>query len=573
MVSTAAGVVCVADAKLYYRSRLMQRLGLAGLTAGVAVPDLVARAYDTFGIDVSAHLEGDFAFALWDPAKRVLIASRDAIGCRALFCYASRDVIMLASTIKGIVDHPMAPKNVDMDTVVESAACLSRHSSRTCYVGVLEVPAGSTLTWTPGTEPEIRAWWKMPTPFSGGRSVLADSTAELRSLLTDAVAERLRDRKVAAVNLSGGYDSTAVYGFARNVVEDRGSGEVRAISMSYPRGDPGREDETIQQVVDYRAPGWTHTASVAWESSEDVSLFGEDPMAGAGERDDAVGHHFDSWNRRLSQRACAEGCTLTLTGAGGDQLFHMTSAYLADLVRGGQLVTAYSQWRKRGGSGWRSLRRSLLQPLLPEWVVGVLPHVGGPVLRSAMDRRPPLYFNADYVRRTGLDQRDQTTRPGLPAGGLVRGEEFAALRFSHVTRTMARLSQTAVECGVEVRHPLLDSRVVEFALSRPWYEKVDGHENKILLRRAAQGFVPEAVLAPRASRTGQSGGWFIGEMRRSGHRLATSVGFCEVLGDLGVVNPRLVNQGWEYLLKNDDADLAFELYHTLQAELWLRSAA
>src|SRR5690606_8178135 len=61
--------------------------------------------------------------------------------------------------------------------------------------------------------------------------------------------------------------------------------------------------------------------------------------------------------------------------------------------------------------------------------------------------------------------------------------------------------------GVEVRSPLSDRRVIEFALSRPWWERSSGRETKRLLRRAMRGLLPDEVLAPRRHRTGVTGGY------------------------------------------------------------------
>ena len=99
-----------------------------------------------------------------------------------------------------------------------------------------------------GAGASVRRHWAPPELGSGPRTSFVDGAAELRALLEQATAERLAPAGGAtSVWLSGGWDSTAVYASAARVLAGAGQGDrLRAVSVSYPPGDPGREDELIE---------------------------------------------------------------------------------------------------------------------------------------------------------------------------------------------------------------------------------------------------------------------------------------------------------------------------------------
>jgi asparagine synthetase B (glutamine-hydrolysing) len=101
----------------------------------------------------------------------------------------------------------------------------------------------------------------------------------------------------------------------------------------------------------------------------------------------------------------------------------------------------------------------------------------------------------------------------LPRTSRVLAETHAYLRFPFFGRVVGVLRAFALEEGVELRSPLLDDRVVRFAVRRPWSERSDGLETKILLRRAMRGLIPESVLAPRPHRTGVTSAYFLRQLR------------------------------------------------------------
>src|SRR5690606_4084438 len=132
--------------------------------------------------------------------------------------------------------------------------------------------------------------------------------------------------------LSGGWDSPAV--FAAGQAALRASGDPRSllpVSISYPPGDPGREDELIESI----AMHWD--VPIHWVDIRDIP-FVDRPVERAAERDEPFGHAFEMWHRSLARGSRGVGAHVAFDGVGGDQLFQVSEVYFADLLRSGRLL-------------------------------------------------------------------------------------------------------------------------------------------------------------------------------------------------------------------------------------------
>jgi asparagine synthase (glutamine-hydrolysing) len=474
----------------------------------------------------------------------------------------------VASSVRANLRDPDVPRTLDRATVATVAAGLWAHAHDTGYEAIKEIPAGHTLSWRPGQPPVVRASWRPPETIALRRRSLDDAAPELRALIEHAVDERLSATGPTAVSLSGGWDSTAVYGAAQSVVRSAPNGRsVHGVSISYPQGDPGREDEFIAEVTAH------------WNAQPDLIEIGTIPLfvdaeSAAGRRDQPFAHAYEHWNRALSRRARAAGAHVILDGVGGDQLFQASDIFLADLFRTGQWVELMRQYRARSGAerSLRDLYRWGVRPALPMGIQRAIARLRGhSVPPHYLERFPSAWFRREFFRAHSIFDRERAARPELPASSFVLAESHAYLRFAFYPRIFSHLQTFAAEEGVEVRSPLLDERVVRFAVSRPWSDRVDGAETKNLLRRAVRGLLPERVLAPRAHRTGTTNAYFLREMRSAGWTIAQRVLPDSRLAALGIIDPVVLREGWEHLLEHDDDELAVRAYFTLQAELWVRA--
>src|SRR6185437_14477071 len=119
-----------------------------------------------------------------------------------------------------------------------------------------------------------------------------------------------------------------------------------------------------------------------------------------------------------------------------------------------------------------------------------------------LERRPPSWIRREFANEHHLEERERAF------------ETEWYLSHAYFPRVFGAVAGFALEEGVDLRSPLYDRRVIEFATSRPRWERSTGRETKLLLRRAVRGLVPDVVLAPRAARTGVTSGYFDDSMRK-----------------------------------------------------------
>jgi asparagine synthase (glutamine-hydrolysing) len=558
-----------ADAALYHLPDLDARLGGARPPAASrGAASRIAAAQARWREATPEHLEGDFAYAAWHPDTRTLVCARDAVGRRPLFFARHRDALIVASSIGAILAWPGIPTELDLGSVAAAAAGLFAAHTETAYRAISRVPPGHTLVARAGAVRLLRHWAPPPVedrPCVPGAD-LREGSERLRALLVDAVRERLDSERPTAVWLSGGWDSTAVFGAGM-----AGAGpaaarhDLRPVSVRYPPDDPGYEDPYIEAVARF----WD--VPVRWIESGQIPFF-ERLVDRAAERDEPFAHAYETWNRALAAGSRDVGANIALDGVGGDQLFQLSFVNLADLLRRGRWNALATEWRAKGLRGRRAFWHWAVAPLLPDTARRAIGRRIGPDMgRFYLERPIAPWVRREFLEAHGVLEREARNTPSRRGHSPVAYETHWYLAHPYGGQVLSCVSGISLEARVEVRSPLLDRRVIEFACSRPWMERSWGAETKRLLRAAVAGLIPDEVLAPRPQRTGLTSGFFDRGFRKLSPDLAVSAFRHPVLESAGMVDANRLWRGWERYLRSGDEALGIGLHFTLQTELWLRT--
>lgn len=188
--------------------------------------------------------------------------------------------------------------------------------------------------------------------------------------------------------------------------------------------------------------------------------------------------------------------------------------------------------------------------------------------------RVPSWVREELVRNAGMAEQQARSEQDL-RGDLNRrawAETKGSLVNPVIQRVFAGLSTLGLRFGVEMRAPLLDRRVVEFALARPRNERASQGAVKHLLRAAAEGLLPASVLLPRPRKTGVLTDYFSQSFRADRDGVVSAAFAQPILAELGIVDARQVRRAWEDYRSGRDAD-GGRLYVAFQTELWLRARA
>ena len=533
--------------------------------------EVVLAAWQRWGTDAFARLNGMWALTLWDARTRRLVASRDRFGVKPLYVARVDGAWLFASEIKAILAYPGAHRGVVDEHVQEFLARgLVDHVPATMFRGIEAVPPASWLALEDGRL-RTRRFWTLPT---GPHDVPSpeDAAARYRALLADAVRIRTRADVPVGTMLSGGLDSTAITALVhehRRALAAGGAGSTgaRGFHAAFTACWPDAADMDESAAVD----GLCARFGLASHKLE---------LTGQAVRDllPRVTWHLDEpfdtpvslVQYLLMAEARRAGIKVVLNGHGSDEALagyadQFVPPYLADLALHGRLLALGREWRAfRDVGGWtrRMVARELARHALPSrvrWSV-----VDG--ARTWADRHDPLFAAAVRPRRPRRDPAVAATLRRLPFVEADLWRKFSELVLPKWLRMEDRMSMAQ---SVESRLPFMDYRLIELVFALPASMKLHRGETKHLLRAAVGDLLPTDIVRQRRKRrfatpfhTWLRGPWrtLVGDLLLAGHpRVAPYV-------DLGVLRPRVA----AFLAGSWEAIDRMTLWRVLQTELWLR---
>ncbi len=596
-VSRDGPVAVVSDAALFYRDELAATLTRRGRDPGedAAPGPLLASIYHSHGASLTEVVEGDYAFCLWDGSAGRLMAARDPFGARSLFYRALPGLLLVASTPHPLVAFTGAPPPpFDPEGVLRAITLQEGDGTRTAWAGVRELPAGHLLLARAGAMAgdtggalssagapesqapseagavsfEVRRFWAAR-PDPRWRFLPGDEAPEtLARLLGEAAGTRARPEGVALA-MSGGQDSTAVLAALHE--GDGPPSPVRILSFGYPEGDPGNEEPYVLAAAErFGLP-------VHWIETMGLPLFQDDP-ARIGGRSTPAGHAFEGQNRALARAARDQGVRVILNGHGGDNVFWVSDWVMADLLRQGRWRTLRRFFRERGYRGVGHFVQHCLRPALPQGFLDLVEQVRGRRIASRLFERPiPPWISARPEALRAMLAADRSWHDAtfrVPYRSVTARNRAWGLMFPAFPRICAALFDLMRDEGVELRMPMYDDRLVRFSLARPFHEFNQPGKNKVLLREAMRGRLPDLLVGPRPGRhkTGTAEGYFRGRFdREAPERFRTLTDEREpwVAQELGVLEADAVG---EHLARSPEEGRRWEvqLVNTLLAEEWLR---
>jgi asparagine synthase (glutamine-hydrolysing) len=458
--------------------------------------EVIVHLYEDFGDDCVLHLNGMFAFALWDQTNRRLLLARDRLGERPLYYHADARRIVFGSELKALLCEKDLPREVDAAAIDDYLAYGYIPAPATVFKGVHKLQAGERLAWEQGRVRTSRYW----TPPFGPpvERPEAEYVEELRALLQDSVRLRLRSDVPVGAFLSGGLDSNGIVALA--------SRELGRPLMTFSVGFGEPEfDELARARLTAKRYGTDHHEIVVKDA--DVSVFPE------------LAAHYDEPFGDPSMlptyfiaREASRFVKVCISGDAGDELFAGYPHYLE------------AQRYARVDAVPLGLRRAVLGPL-----AAMLPdHVRGKGLLRRLSATP----SARYARQVGVFdalERRALLRPELAAAadGHLFEPFFSRNSLDPVSLcqwvdqqtylpedVLVKVDRAALKSALEVRVPFLDHRIVELVNAMPLSMKLREGTTKYVLRRTLADLVPPEILhGPKQGFGIPIRHWFRGELQ------------------------------------------------------------
>ena len=489
------GLVLAFDGRLDNRAELLPRLRVPRDASDAAC---VLAAYAARGEAALERLAGDFALALYDPARQRLLLVRDPIGVRPLYYVATPRLFAFASEIKALLRHPDVRAEPDDDGVADYLLLGRRPVDQlagTCFAGVRALPPAHVMTVTPDGAAAPRRYWDFARDARVPCASFGEYAEAFHERFAEAVRRRMRSAYPVAVSVSGGLDSSAIFCQAEALRRDAG-GCPAVLGFSYvgPEGSTSDERRYLGEIE--RAYG------VAIARMDLAALVGMTPDARlqAWHGEVPLVDYLWPLTHHLQTAAHAAGARRLLSGHWGDQVLHST-AYFADLLRAGAWRTVARHAKALGDWFLPGEARHLRRQAARDAVRHTVPRVTLPALKwlrlRAGRRHPDKAWLAAGFRRMALRE---TLRPA-DMGRWLRSAQARALylevRGQYSVHCMEWSNKVAALHGLDHAFPMLDRDLVQFLLATPGH--VQNHDGvpRALLREGLAGVLPDAIRARR----------------------------------------------------------------------------
>jgi asparagine synthase (glutamine-hydrolysing) len=428
--------------------------------------EVLLHGYLEWGADCVRRLNGMFAFGVWDGRRQELLLARDRLGVKPLYYAARQDGVLFGSEPKSVLAHPDFRAEIDAEGLAELFSQVGTGTpGHGVYRGLSQVRPG-TLVRAGRDGIRESAYWRLEAREHAGD--LASTAGTVRELLADIVhRQTVADVPLCSL-LSGGLDSSVVSALAADSLSRRDRAKLATFSVDFTGSAdaftpdqlrPSHDEPFARAAAEYI--GSRHstitleaddlvTAQWAPLAAHDLPTFGDMYVS------------FVLLCREISKQS-----TVALSGEAADEVF--------------------------GGYPWYHVPALLAEPTFPwaargSWEPLLRPDVRTRIrLREyAADRYAQAL--AEVPRLVGESPEDRRIREILYLG-LTRWLPFL----------LDRKDRLSMACGLEVRVPFTDHRLVEYVWNVPWSMKEAGGIEKGLLRAAADGLLPGDLLRRRKS--------------------------------------------------------------------------
>jgi len=459
--------------------------------------EVIIHLYEEFGTHLFEHLNGQFAFAIWDLNTESLLLGRDRMGIRPLFYFHNHRRLVFASEIKAIFTDNTIPRQIDPGNLSDIFTCWATLGDQTCFKNIFQLQPGHYALFS-NNGLTIKQYWQLPFDQKSYEERSAEDWAEeLNQLLLDATRIRLRADVSVGAYLSGGIDST----YTSALVKNNFNNKLCTFSVGF--SDKQFDESYFQQKAvahlgtDHKTISCSYEdigkifPKVIWHTETPVIRTAPAPLM------------------LLSQLVRESSFKVVLTGEGADEVFAGYNIFKEDKVR--------RFWAKHPDS---KIRPRLLEKLYPY----IFSQKNSRAVRfleeffkkGMMDFDSPVYshmprwentshlkqFFSKDLRNQTSDLSDFTNRytQTLPDNfmswdTLSRAQYIENKIFLSNYLLSSQGDRMAMANSIEGRYPFLDHRVIEFAAKLPPHIRMNGMTEKYILKKAATGRIPSELIS------------------------------------------------------------------------------
>ncbi len=522
--------------------------------------EVILAAYMRWGVDCLTHLNGMFAFAIWDKQAETLFIARDRIGVKPLYYHLSAHQFLFASEIRSLLSSGSVARRLDTYALHDFLSFQSVYAPFTLIKDVFQLMPGEYATVSTAKGMEKKTYWRVEKPAIIGKPT--DKTAaqhKVRDLLTASVERRMVSDVPLGAFLSGGIDSSAIVA----LMAQSSAQPIDTFTVSFAER---QFDESSYANLIAKKYNTRHTQ---------IQLSPTDFLNDLPEALDATdAPSGDGLNTYVVSKATKNaGITVALSGLGSDELF-----------AGYQYPRHFQQLNNRLSLYWQlpqSLRKGMVS--LAQKTLSAAPKRARQLAIMGEADASIAAMYPHFRRINTAEEADKllthNSFPDVIIQKLLKDRHAALIKLPLISQvSVAELlgytlnvllkdtDQFSMASALEVREPFFDFELVEYVLTLPDAWKYDPKTPKSLLVNALGTLLPDAVVhRPKMGFVFPWKHWLLNELR----------GFCEeninYLSKYAIFNQHSIKNDWSDFVKSNGESCAHvKIWQLVSLAYWLK---
>ncbi|MEK4177789.1 asparagine synthase (glutamine-hydrolyzing) [Aeribacillus sp. FSL K6-1305] len=456
------------NGELYNTEDIRKELLKKGYTfRGHSDTEVLLASYMEWKEECVHHLNGIYAFAVWDSADEKLFIARDRLGVKPLFFYENNGNFLFASEIKALLANPEVDALLDQEGLQEIMALgPSRSPGSGVFKGIEELRPAHALSFNRDGLKIWRYWNVKSHPHEDS---FEETVEKVRELLIDAVTRQLVSDVPLCTFLSGGLDSSAITAIAARTFEKEGKGHLHTYSIDYEGNSEYFQQSEFQPNADAY---WIHLMKESFQTIHHECIMTQEELVSylqeAVEVRDLPGMADVDSSLLWFCRQINKDFVVSLSGECADEIF--------------------------GGYPWFYRPEELAREGFP-WIRSLDERIK--LLRN--DWQKKLNIKEYALRQYEKTIEETPVLDGEPETERKRRELFYLNMIWFMTTLLDRKDRMSMGASLEVRVPFADHRLVEYVWDIPWEWKRYGDREKGLLRKSLEDLLPKEVVYRKKS--------------------------------------------------------------------------
>ncbi len=539
------------NGEIYNYIEIRHKIGSRYRFASHTDTEVILASYIIWGEKCLEYLNGMFSFAIYDTEQKILFCARDRIGIKPFYYKYQRNTFYFASEIKAILSTGV--EAIPNDNIIATYLIdgYYNHSTETFFKNIYSLPPGHKLLLK-NNQISITPYWelnrKIDSQKQGGK--LNGRMEELHTLLHDSVRLRLRSDVPVGIHLSGGIDSSLLLAYMDREIDE---GQIKAFTGVYGSAayDEGVYAEKIVKNLGINHNFIEFPLSQFWDIFDKMVWHEDQPFGGLATM---LNYVIDDFVKK-------SGVTVVLEGQGGEELFGGYNYYFFDFLN--DIEQSYPDKLDNLIHEYCSFHDTSYDQIVSQYY----------------NCKGKAYSNVytdgtTYLKPDCLDTKFKKNYYEPIEFDSITGYDFVNARYrdlfhTKLQRVMRFIDIASMAHGVELRVPILDHRIVEFAFNLPFISFYQCGESKVILRKLARVYnlLPSSLInRPKHSVANPQREWFKNELADDiSYILANSV-----LYDTGYLDRKKVTEMFNNYRNTKNPQNSVFIWQCINLDRWYR---